>query len=204
LSFVEKVTSIVEYRRRKARAPNRKAEKSPRARCTGDPTFDVGDVLRQLESVRAEMNYYLLDILEDAAVERLDQVRRYGLGLSRRISVATARRVDHEGLRDLVREASGRPRQDLVRGVHLRILHVPVTADGQSRPTLETYFVITRTDETVTVLGASVRRDGELHDTRRVVRIPAALAFWRREPLDRFLRDFLRDQFEELEGAPHA
>lgn len=201
---MEKVTSIVEYRRRMARSAKRKRQsgESPRARCTADPTFDVAGVLRQLESVRTEMNYYLLDILEEAAVDRLDQIRRFGLGLSRRISVATARRVEHTGLRDLVREVSGRPRQDLLRGVHTRILHVPVTADGSLHPSLEAYLVIMRTGETVTLLGAAVGSDGELHDTRLAVQIPSTLAFWRREPVDRFLRDFLRDLFEELEGAP--
>jgi len=204
LSIVEKVTSIDEYRRRRPAPanPRRHQAETPRARATGDPTFDAAEVLRHLEGIRTEMNHYLLDIIEEAAVDRLDQIRRYGLGPSRRIGVATARKVEHEGLIELVRVASGRPGTSLVRGVHLRIIHVPVTPEGAGSPALEAFFVIMRLDDTVILLGAALREDGTLHPTRRAVQIPSAIAFWRHEPVDRFLRDYLRDLFEELEGAP--
>jgi len=170
----------------------------------GEPTFDVDEILERLEALRGEATYRLIDILEEAAVERLDQIRRFGLGLRRRISIAVARKIEHAALLGLVRQLTENPGLELRRGLHVRMLEVPVTPEGSARPAASVYFVLIRSDVRVTVAAGTVQADGGLAQTRSILRRPADIGFWTRDALDQFLRQYLRQLFEELEAHPGA
>lgn len=200
------ITSIDEYRRRWGRPARQPAgsPQTPRARSAGDATFEVDDVLKRLEAIRGELTHYLIDLLEDGAVDRLDQIRRYGLGLSRTVSIAVARKVEHEGLRDLVRVKMQLPRLELRRGLHLRLLEVPVTCSGRTEPDASAHIVLIREDKVLAIVAAAVKRDGVLAQTTLFFQRPCEIIYWSRDVVDQLLRRFLRELFEELEAGEDA
>jgi hypothetical protein len=199
------IESIEEYRRKREQPKHQKkplvSRETPRARSAGEPIFDVQEVLRHLESMHNEMSYRLLDSLEEAILERLDQIRRYGLGLSRRISVALARKVQHEWLRDYVREQAESPRLELRRGLHVRMLQVPLTPAENRNPAASAYVILVRGEGMLTLVMAAVRGNGTPADHRFTLRRPCGIGYWSRDVVDQLLRRYLRELFEELESG---
>lgn len=197
------ITPIDEYRHRRGRPAKSPPgmPKSPRGRSAGEPIFDVEEILRQLEEAHIEMARRLLDVLEEAMIDRLDQIRRFGVGLSRCISLALARRVEHEGLRDYVCEQAKNPKLELRRSLYLRMLQVPLTLEGQRNPAASAYLILHRAEGMITMVIAAVKESGALAKTRLTLRRPCATAYWSRDAVDQFLRGYLRELFEELETA---
>jgi len=196
------ITSIEDYLKKKRPSRGRPSGGNPvlpRARLGSAEDLNIEEILERVQALRGKTSRYLLDMIETGLIFRLNQIRRFGGGMDRRISFASACRVPSDEIRRSLRRLCRNPNLQIRRSRNMRMLHAILMSSGGSTRSASGYFFLVRGRNSIVLAFVGVRPDGSVADTCRMIRRSTDILSWTRNMVDDFVRTSLRELFLEID-----